>query len=231
MNHAAKPMIYSPLPGGHKLSINNLPRKFGKPIEVPIDVSSTNGSTLKGDYSLNWEQLDRLPNGWSLTLEDRNSNKKISLRNKSNYAFTININQEKQSEGSNTSTSTDKKINRPTGPPVIAKKQKKRRSRFVLTIDPGNTNGDLPAQFALGDNYPNPFNPETNIPYEVPVESHVRIVVYDILGRRVSTLLNSRQKAGRHTLTHDFSDLASGVYIYRMLTDGNQFTRKMLLIK
>src|SRR5512140_2910715 len=79
---------------------------------------------------------------------------------------------------------------------------------------------DLPTTYDLSQNYPNPFNPATGIRYQVPGVSDVRLVVYDILGREVATVVNERKAAGKDEVSFDASGLASGVYIYR-LTAGS----------
>lgn len=88
-----------------------------------------------------------------------------------------------------------------------------------------------PEKSNLLNNYPNPFNPVTTIPYELSRESRVRIEVFDILGRRVSTLVNKTQPPGRFLVTFDGTFLASGTYIIRMVEDGKPFYKKILLVK
>lgn len=90
---------------------------------------------------------------------------------------------------------------------------------------------DIPMEYALGSNYPNPFNPTTNITFALPQEAHVTIEVYNVVGQRVATLVNGTQTAGYHTVTFDATRLASGVYVYRMNAGGFVQTRKMLLVK
>jgi hypothetical protein len=93
----------------------------------------------------------------------------------------------------------------------------------------------LPEVFAIEQNFPNPFNPTTNIRYALPVDADVTISVYNTIGQRVLTLVNGSVKAGTHTVTADFSRIASGVYIYRIeaRAENETFieTRKMTLIK
>ena len=96
---------------------------------------------------------------------------------------------------------------------------------------PVETVVEPPKEFGLSQNYPNPFNPSTNINYKLPEQSRVRIDVFNILGRRVSTLVNDVQAAGQYTARFDGSRVASGMYLVRMQVDGRVFTRKMLLIK
>ncbi|MFQ3608076.1 MAG: T9SS type A sorting domain-containing protein [Chloroherpetonaceae bacterium] len=100
-------------------------------------------------------------------------------------------------------------------------------------------NAGLPKTFALEQNYPNPFNPTTVIAYQLPVASEVKLEVYDVLGRKVMTLVNGRQDAGAYNFTLNAGNLSSGVYFYRLqasATNGassSNFvqTKKMMLIK
>jgi photosystem II stability/assembly factor-like uncharacterized protein len=89
----------------------------------------------------------------------------------------------------------------------------------------------LPNQFALEQNYPNPFNPATVISYELPVTSNVRLIIYDVLGREVQTLINEHQNAGNHSVTLDAGNLPSGVYFYRLQAGSYNATKKLLLLK
>ena len=93
----------------------------------------------------------------------------------------------------------------------------------------------LPAQFALGPNYPNPFNPSTIIPYQIPTATHVRLEVFNVLGQRIATLVNREQSAGAHTAQWNATDAAgravgAGVYIYRLSSGGATVSRRMVLI-
>ncbi len=95
--------------------------------------------------------------------------------------------------------------------------------------------GPLPERFELGANYPNPFNPSTVIPYQLPAPMHVRLEVFNVLGQRIATLVDSERPAGFHTASWDATDaagqaVAAGVYLYRLHGDGAQITRSMLLI-
>ena len=89
----------------------------------------------------------------------------------------------------------------------------------------------IPKTLLLGQNYPNPFNPTTEISFGVPKDEKVTLAVYDLLGRRVATLVNGEIGAGFHTVTWDASRLASGVYIYRITAGNYVQSRRMLLMK
>lgn len=86
-------------------------------------------------------------------------------------------------------------------------------------------------EYRLYQNYPNPFNPLTVVSYQLPVASDVRLVVFDLLGREISTLVNERKKPGRYEVTFDASGLSSGVYLYRLTAGTIVQTRKMVLIR
>ena len=89
----------------------------------------------------------------------------------------------------------------------------------------------LPEKFDLKPNYPNPFNPSTQIAFDLPESADVRLTVFDVLGRQVATLINQPMKAGMHTVSFDAQRLASGVYIYRLEAGSFTMTRNMMLIK
>ena len=89
----------------------------------------------------------------------------------------------------------------------------------------------LPDGYALEQNYPNPFNPATTISFTIPKASDVRLTVYNLLGQRVATLLDTRLSAGNHTAQFNGGNLATGVYFYRLETNGLTANRKMLLLK
>jgi hypothetical protein len=83
----------------------------------------------------------------------------------------------------------------------------------------------------LNQNYPNPFNPSTTIKFSVPQSGFVKIVVYDLAGSELETLVNQSMNAGSYEVNFDASDLASGVYIYRMIAGDYNFARKMSVLK
>jgi len=89
----------------------------------------------------------------------------------------------------------------------------------------------LPVEFALSQNYPNPFNPATIINYQLAENSFVTLKIYDVLGNEVVTLVNEPQPAGVFTVQFDGSTLASGMYIYKLMTENFTTSKKMMLLK
>ncbi|MHC1738393.1 MAG: M6 family metalloprotease domain-containing protein [Ignavibacteriaceae bacterium] len=90
---------------------------------------------------------------------------------------------------------------------------------------------NIPADYMLSQNYPNPFNPSTVISYQIPVNSHVSLKLFDILGNEVSTLVDGEREAGRYEVRLDASKLASGVYFYNLRAGGFNGTRKLVVLK
>lgn len=94
-----------------------------------------------------------------------------------------------------------------------------------------NNNTGIPSDYSLSQNYPNPFNPVTNIKFSIPAASEVKLAVYDMLGREVSLLANSRFDAGSYTIDYDASNLTSGIYFYTISAGSFIETKKMILVK
>ncbi|HSW54643.1 MAG TPA: T9SS type A sorting domain-containing protein [Ignavibacteriaceae bacterium] len=89
----------------------------------------------------------------------------------------------------------------------------------------------IPSATVLFQNYPNPFNPATVIKYDLPTTSAVSLIIYDILGRKVKELVNTKQLAGRYEVKFDATNLASGVYIYKLVAEKFISSKKMILLK
>jgi len=93
------------------------------------------------------------------------------------------------------------------------------------------SNNSLPTEYALDQNYPNPFNPSTNIRYQLPENSHVKLQVYDILGNLVTTLIDQPMEAGFHSVEWNAGNIASGVYFYTFRSGSYVSTKKLVLLK
>jgi hypothetical protein len=101
----------------------------------------------------------------------------------------------------------------------------------AIVTDVDEHAGGLPREYGLQQNYPNPFNPTTEIRYQMPKVSHVTLKVFDVLGREVATLVNEVQEAGFKSATFDASNLASGVYLYRLQARGFVEARKFVVLR
>ena len=97
-------------------------------------------------------------------------------------------------------------------------------------------NAAVPSAFALGPNYPNPFNSGTVIPFQLSANQHVQLAIYNLAGQRIALLIDAPLAAGQHSFTWTGKldtgrDLASGVYFYRLLSQGQIATRKLVLVR
>jgi len=94
-----------------------------------------------------------------------------------------------------------------------------------------DSNVEAPAEFSLGDNYPNPFNPTTTITYSLASDVHVSLKVFNSLGQEIATLVEDAQPAGQYATIWDARDCASGIYYYRLQAGTFTSMRKMMLVK
>ena len=92
-------------------------------------------------------------------------------------------------------------------------------------------NNSIPENIQLYQNFPNPFNPITNIHYSISESGNVKIVIYDLLGQEIRTIVNEKMNAGNYIVNFDGSDLSSGIYYYSLESNGKKLTREMLLMK
>ena len=99
-----------------------------------------------------------------------------------------------------------------------------------------NEDENLPREFSVAQNFPNPFNPETEISYELPKDAYVTLAVYNLLGQKVKTLVDERQRAARHNIRwggrdHNGKEVSSGVYFYKIQAEDVKVAKKMVLIR
>lgn len=89
----------------------------------------------------------------------------------------------------------------------------------------------IPGQYILMQNYPNPFNPATTIRFGLPSAGDVQLIVYDILGRKITTLVDEYKEAGYHDVIFSATDLSSGIYLYRIRAGDFVKTKRFLVLK
>lgn len=209
------------------MDIQALPLEFKESVYMDVDIQ---GSDLSGDMILSWN-LKFIPEDWEVLLMDSNTGQEINLREVNTYNFKIDT----KKKAIKTQKSLENK--RILSPQLIKTKAEENLDRFSLLIEKNKQvstegNGELPTRVYLQQNYPNPFNPSTTIAYGVPKSGKVTLEVFDILGRKVATLLNRENKtAGRYTLHFNASNLASGMYIYRLRAENVVMIKKFTLIK
>ena len=105
------------------------------------------------------------------------------------------------------------------------------REGGVVNVEEQSKTSVSSFKFTLSQNFPNPFNPVTTIKYSVPNTSHISMVVYNILGREIQTLVKEEKQPGTYTVQFDGSNLSSGVYFYVMRADNFIETKKFVLLK
>lgn len=180
---------------------------------------------LTGTFTLRWPDWKNIPEDWDVLLTDLTTGTTVDMRVANSYSFEDASEAGKDGEGR-------------FGSPDAAFMTAAGTPRFEIEVRPGivtaveeSTSSELPSSLILEQNYPNPFNPATSIRFGVPEQGTVHLAVYDVLGREVTTLVSGRLQAGWHTATWDARDFPSGVYVYRLVVNGNVETRTMLLVK
>jgi|GEM_PF-3224744 len=196
---------------------------------LPIQLATFNAATLsKTSVKLNWETLSEINNyGFQVQRSPGNSGAFVSIPGafiagngtttvKHDYSYVDNayvtgdVYRLEQLDLTGTAHYTD-------------------------AVDPlGVTSvatSSLPKEFSLSQNYPNPFNPSTVIEFALPKDTHVKLDVYNMIGQRVMTLVDALTPAGYHSVKVDGTNLASGMYLYRLTTGQQTFIKKLLLVK
>ncbi|MBO6792631.1 MAG: VCBS repeat-containing protein [Balneolaceae bacterium] len=205
--------------GDQGLSINNLPMNFAGEMEYPIYLHSTES----GAFTLNWDR-EALPEQMNFTLVNQQTGEEIDLKKENSAAFTL---------GTKTKNSFKLPFNT-----VLAQSKAKQTIEPVFVLRVSGTavsNEDdlgIPREVELYQNYPNPFNPSSVIRFGVPEQARVQLEVFDVLGRKVMTLVDGDMKQpGRYNISFNARDLASGMYVYRLVIGQKVLTKKMMLIK
>jgi hypothetical protein len=190
--------------------------------EIPLDIQLHNTG---GNFRLSWPVVSDLPAGAEISLIDTHTGQSFDLGEEGHVEFAM--------AGSKISSKSGSA--RQQQPEIKPMKIKTTGQRFMLVVNSTATStgpaNDLPTVFALQQNYPNPFNPATQIQYQLPQASDVRLEIFNMQGQRVAVLADGPHNAGEYRVTFDASRLASGVYLYRLRAGSFTESRKMTLIK
>lgn len=208
--------------GGYSVDgnvLNNAP--------LPIQLSSFTSSPKERNVNLDWVTASEINNAG---FEIQRTEAKVQNSGFSKIGFV-------SGKGTvNTPTHytfEDKKLQ--TGKYNYRLKQIDANGNFEYYALNGDVEIGVPNKFNISQNYPNPFNPITKIDFDLPFDSKVNIVLYDMTGREVKTLVNESRTAGYHTVQFNASDLSSGMYFYRIITKSSDkdfiATKKMALVK
>jgi hypothetical protein len=215
---------------GNGLDINNLPYIHDGSISIPLDVmyltldDDYNFVTQAEDANMTWD-LSSLPEHISMTLTDNITGNSVDLTQQSEVTF-----------------ATVEKGSFPAyGSGGVNVYPQVGESRFTLTaayssLSAADEATNLQKTFVLHPAYPNPFNPVTTLRYDLLEQANVNIIIYDMLGREIRTLVNTAQEAGFKSViwdaTNDYGKpVSAGVYLYKIQAGEFIQTRKMVLLK
>jgi TQXA domain-containing protein len=188
---------------------------------LPVELASFNASVTGRNVDLNW----------TTSSESNNAGFDIERRSVENNEWTKVGNV----SGNGTSTQihdysyTDKNVL--TGKYNYRLKQTDYNGNFEYHNLTSEINVGTPNSFSLKQNYPNPFNPTTKIDFDIAVEGKVRLTVYNTSGKEITTLVNDFRTAGYHSVTFDARNISSGIYYYKLESNGVSKVMKMTLLK
>lgn len=221
--------------GARALSLKQLPQYLDSELTLPLFMEGwapgdTGYVPLHGEIELNWAGIADLHENIQLFLHDMHTGVQISLRETNRYVF--------QTIPQNQTTAHVPAHAAEAGPQPFHSDRDRSltdSARFNLIVHTGSATvlaeSELPRNARLYPAYPNPFNPVTNIRYELPQAADVRLDVFNLMGQRVATLVNEVQQAGVHTVQFNGSALSSGVYLYRIQAGSFTDIQKITLLK
>jgi hypothetical protein len=223
--HSALPNSFIPItltitnPDGQSISAPGLISVQNSPL--PVELISFTSEIIKNDVRLQWQTSKEINNkGFYI------ERKKISDADWKNISF---LNGKGNTNNITTYSYEDKYLN--TGTYSYRLKQTDYNGNFEYFNLSINVQIGIPAKYELSQNYPNPFNPLTRVKYQIAKAGNVKLVIYDISGKEVKTLVNTNQEAGYYEISFDGYSLSSGVYFYRITANNFVETKKMLLLK
>jgi hypothetical protein len=242
-------------PGGPTLVINSLPKDLGANRVLPFYVGAAEaGQPFEGSFALDWELTGAWPDHLNAYLMDHERKEMTDMREMSVTEFRHRTEARVMPDTLGTRAIRGKTADSTSAPTVVyglprtiafgsadvraktadilsQRTDSEALPRFTIVVGPERVDSYLPMEVELSQNYPNPFNPSTSIRFALPEAMSVRVEVYDVLGRLVTTLASGRFEAGTHTVSWDSGRLSSGIYLYRLVTPEKAIVKKMTLIK
>ena len=201
-------------------SVESLPYHLDKAVRIPMVLHNVSSES---QFTLSWNGLQSLPSSYKIEFQDMDTGQYIDVRKHSEYVFSYE---------SNVKTK-NKPIKALREPALKWKAKSNQEIRFWLQISPYGLSNEVESidDYTLYSNYPNPFNPSTQIGFILPSKQLVKLTIFNTLGQVVAVLVNEEKTKGYHTVQFNASGLSSGVYLYRLTTPFFSETKKMMLIK
>jgi hypothetical protein len=188
---------------------------------IPVELSSFTATVNESDVTLDWATSTETNNqGFEILRSAQNDNKGWQ---KIGYVAGYGTTTEPKAY-----SFVDTKLE--TGSYIYRLKQIDQDGTYKYSEEV-NVDVEVPIEYALEQNYPNPFNPSTTIKYSIPEDGFVKLAVYNMLGEQVATLVNAQQKSGKYEINFNASNLASGIYLYRLEAQNYVSIKKMILVK
>ena len=192
---------------------------------IPVELTSFTASTIDGNVLLNWTTATELNNSGFEVQKGSHTSTSLSVTEWESIGYV---------QGNGTSTETHNYSFVDESPVEGKYFYRLKQIDFDGSFEYSNvieviTNMIL--DFALEQNFPNPFNPTTKLSWQSPISSHQTLIIYDVLGNEVTTLVDEFRQAGKYELNFDASGLSSGIYFYKLSAGKFVETKKMILIK
>jgi hypothetical protein len=195
---------------------------------LPVELVSFTAGSVSGNIELKWKTAAE-KNNYGFEIEKQLSNDNITKLQNSFWKKTGFVEGNGTTHTPNEYTFTERDIS--PGKYSYRLKQIDRDGRFEYSKEVEVTVAGIPKEFALEQNFPNPFNPTTEIRYQMSEVGKTALIIYDALGREAATLVNEVKEAGSYSASFDGTKLASGVYIARLTSNGKSQMRKLVLMK
>lgn len=180
---------------------------------------------VSGTHTLRWPEFRNIPDTWEVKITDLRSGQTVNMREEQQLTFDASVNLQQRPELSD-------------NPGVHPVNTAESYERFAISVNPdpfmrttAEDTDSRPDRVELYQNYPNPFNPATNIRFYLPEQQSVVVGIYNVVGQRVSQLLDETLPPGEHTVVWDGTEMPSGIYIIHLEIGNRVLTRKMTLIK
>ena len=191
---------------------------------LPVELSSFSATTIGSTVKLSWQTATEI-NNYGFEVERKSNVNDQTSEGWTKLGF---VNGNGNSNSPKNYSFVDDNVTAGTHSYRLKQIDNDGQFEYSKVIEIGLT---TPDKFELSQNYPNPFNPATTINYNLPEAANVKLIIYNILGQEIKTLVNEFKEAGVHTVNFNASELNSGLYIYKIEAGSFTQTRKMTLIK